>query len=244
LEGVEVLSVRNFSKGELDEVFPINPIREVDFEIRFAPRFRIQAEMWKFQEVLVSDYPDVGIEATILPTGGRVDVTVFQNLNAGRVIKVSAQNFVVAFSAYKKFEDFKEEVVSKTNLFGRLYDLTSFSRIGLRYVNEIMLPTQEPDSLERYARPFFVADRMPPLSSIQQFALQFTAAIGKHMATVRTAMLPGPLRTYVLDIDAHTEVVTDASRIPTLLDDFHDIAQKFFLDHVTDEYKDIMRGKV
>lgn len=237
-----MLSVGHYTDEQLNEVFPVNPIREVDFEVRFAPRFRIQAEIWKFQELLVGEYPEVSLETAILPTGAKIDVTVFQNVGAARVIKISAQNFVIAFSAYKNFEEFKEEVASKTGTLRKLFELTTFTRIGLRYVNEIMLPAQEPDSLSRYVRPFIVIDRLP-LSSMQQFAMQFTAGVGKHMATVRTAMLPGPLRTYVLDIDAHTEVLTDAARIPELLEDFHDVAQHFFLDHVTEEYKNFMRGK-
>ena len=237
-----MFSVKRFSDKDLDEVFPVNPIREVDFEVRFPPRFRIPSEIWRFQELLVSEYPEVGLESSILPTGAKIDVTVFQNLSTARVIKVSAQNLVVAFSSYRKFEDFKEEVAAKVGGFSKLFDLRSFTRVGLRYVNEIMLPTQEPESLERYVQPFLVTSRVP-VASMQQFALQFTAGVGKHMVTVRTAMLPGPLRTYVLDIDAHTETVTDAPEISGIIDEFHCTAQRFFLDHVTEEYKELMRGK-
>jgi hypothetical protein len=54
-------ATRKFTNEELGEVFPANPIREVDFEIRFTPRLRIQAEMWRFQEGVMSEYPDVGL---------------------------------------------------------------------------------------------------------------------------------------------------------------------------------------
>ncbi len=60
-------ATRKFTNEELGEVFPANPIREVDFEIRFAPRLRVQAEMWRFQESVVTEYPDVALESALLP---------------------------------------------------------------------------------------------------------------------------------------------------------------------------------
>src|SRR5690242_1303251 len=94
------VTMRAFTERELGEVFPANPIREVDFEIRFTPRLRVQAEMWRFQENLVAEYPEVGLESALLPSGGTLNVTVFQNQVKARVIKVSSQNMALAFSIY------------------------------------------------------------------------------------------------------------------------------------------------
>jgi uncharacterized protein (TIGR04255 family) len=235
-------AARSFTKSELEEMFPANPIREVDFEIRFAPRLRIQAEMWRFQEDLRAEYPDVGLESALLPNGSTLNVTVFQNQVKARVIKVSPQNMALAFSTYNNFEDFKDEVQRRSASFCETFDVTSLTRIGLRYVNEIPLPTQQSDSMTRYVRPLVEFDRIP-LDSVQQFALQMAAKQGDHMVLVRTAMLAGPIRTYILDIDAYTETEKPAGEIGTLLDGFHDAVQRVFLDHVTDEYKKVMKGE-
>jgi len=232
----------HFTAEELNEVFPANPIREVDFEIRFTPRLRVQAEPWRFQEALVPDYPDVGLESVLLANGTTASVTVFQNVDKARLIKVSAQNMALAFSAYANFEEFKEEVLRRTEEFCKIFDVTSLTRVGLRYVNEIPLPTQETESLRVHVRPIVEFDRIP-LETVQQFALQMTANMGNHMILLRTALLPGPVRFYILDIDAYTETVQPTTRIATLLDEFHDAAQKVFLSHVTGEYKKIMRAK-
>ncbi len=235
-------TTRTFTNKELGEVFPANPIREVDFEIRFTPRLRVQAEMWRFQESVVADYPDVGLESALLPSGATLNVTVFQNVGKARLIKVSPQNMALAFSAYADFEDFKEEVLKRSTEFCNIFDVLSLTRIGLRYVNEIPLPTQRAESMTKYVNPLVEFERIP-LGSVQQFALQLSAQVGDHMIQVRTAMLSGPIRTYILDIDAYTETVKSAAEIGTLLDRFHDTAQKVFLDHVTDEYKQVMRAQ-
>ncbi len=235
-------AARDISDAELKEVFPANPIREVDFEIRFTPRLRIDAEMWRFQEELVQDYPDVGRETAILPNGTTLNVTVFQNPRAARVIKVSSHNMALAFSSYANFEEFKDEVQRRTANFCGTFEVSSLTRIGLRYVNEIPLPTQSPESITRYVTPLVEFDRIP-LNSVQQFAMQVVASHNDHMILVRTAMLAGPIRTYILDIDAYTEVVNSASEVPLLMERFHDSAQRVFLEHVTDEYREVMRGK-
>ena len=92
-----------------------------------------------------------------------------------------------------------------------------------------------------YVKPLVEFDRIP-LDSVQQFALQMAAKLDDHMILVRTALLAGPIRTYVLDIDAYAETVKATSEISALLDRFHDSVQRVFLDHVTDEFKQVMRG--
>jgi uncharacterized protein (TIGR04255 family) len=148
----------------------------------------------------------------------------------------------LAFSMYANFEEFKDEVLRRTEEFCQTFDITPLTRIGLRYVNEIPLPTQETESLRTYIRPVVQFDRIP-LETVQQFALQMSASAGSHMILLRTALLPGPMRFYILDIDAYTETVQPPERIATLLDEFHDTVQKAFLSHVTEEYKKVMRTK-
>ncbi len=66
-DSVMTIATRSFTKFEIDEEFPANPIREVDFEIRFTPRLRVPPELWRFQEDLEAEYPDVGLETASAP---------------------------------------------------------------------------------------------------------------------------------------------------------------------------------
>lgn len=232
---------RVFTPDELEEVFPNPPLREVAFEIRFTPRLRVQAEIWRLQDQLVNRYPQVSAESAIQPNGAVLNVSVFQDPEGGRVIKVSAQNFVIAFSRYTRFEEFKEEVCERMQQFCSTFGISSFTRLGLRYVNEIALPTTDPESLLKYVKP--MADfRRFPIQQVEQFATELRAEYRGHMITLRGVLLPGLLRTYILDIDCHTESERAATEYPRLMDDFHDSAQRLFLDHITEDYKAIMRG--
>lgn len=234
------LASRTFTPQELAEVFPHPPLREVAFELRFPARLRVQAEIWRLQDQLLGQYPEVGKESALQPNGVFLDVAVFRNPADARVIKVTNQNFLIAFTRYECFEVFKEELINRTDQFCSTFGIDQLSRVGLRYVNEIVLPSADPAALLNYVRPLVSFDRFPE-NLVEQFALELRAYYRTHSVAVRTALLPGVLRTYVLDIDCHHSASTLHSDYPRLLDQFHDSAQAIFLDHITEQYKALMR---
>ncbi len=239
--------LRDFTKEELDEVFPDPAVREVSFEIRFPPRLRVNAELWKLQDRLVEQYPNVSTESVFVqPGGGVLNLSVFQNPTTGRCIKVSQENFIVAFTKYTRFEDFKDEVAHKTGVFCETFGVTGLLRVGLRYVNNIGLPAAASTGLLlKYVRPFTDFDRVD-IENVDQFLNEVRLRHFNHFVTLRGVLLP-PLqdgrRIYVLDIDCHSFAQHTQADISALLDRYHDSAQEFFLDHITDEYKNVMRGK-
>jgi len=238
--------IKPLPQKDLDEVFPRPPLREVAFEIRFAPRLRVNAELWKIQDEIVNEYPVLSIEQLLQSNGTISPINVFQNPNAARAIKISQENFVVAFTKYTRFEDFKEEVIRKTNQFCEKFDVSSISRVGLRYVNNIMLPgSGKTSELLRYVRPLIDFDRVR-VDDVQQFVTEVRVQQSQHLVTLRGALLApfeGGQRVYVLDVDCHSNEPHTSQEIPQLLDIYHDSAQVFFLDHITEECKAVMRGK-
>jgi uncharacterized protein (TIGR04255 family) len=235
-----------FPQPELDEVFPRPPLREVAFEIRFAPRLRVNAELWKIQDEIVEEYPALSMEQVVQASGTLLPVNVFQNPNAARAIKISQENFVVAFTRYTRFEDFKAEVIAKTKRFCEKFDISTVSRTGLRYVNNFIVPgSGKTSEILRYVRPVVDFDRLDA-DEIQHFVTEVRMRQRGHLVTLRGALLApleGGQRVYVLDVDCHNSEPHSSRDIPKLLDTYHETAQLFFLDHVTEEYKNIMRGK-
>jgi uncharacterized protein (TIGR04255 family) len=238
--------VTRFTQEEIDEVFPYPALREVAFEIRFSPRLRIDAELWRLQDQLADEYPSVGTESAATPAGSLLTINVFKNGVSGRVIKVSHENFVVAFTRYSRFEDFKAEVLAKVGAFCSTFGVSVVNRVGLRYVNDIVLPAEpEESSLLRFVRPLMDFERLP-IDSVEQFVNEVHLRHGDHRVTLRGVLL-SPLddsrQVYVLDIDCHSPTSQSAAALAEVLDKFHDSAQKFFLDHITEQLKQVMRGK-
>jgi uncharacterized protein (TIGR04255 family) len=238
--------MHSFTPQELDEVFPHPALREVAFEIRFTPRFRVNAELWKLQDQLAEQYPNVGTESVLQPNGTILNVNVFQNPTSARVIKVSQENLVIAFTRYTRFEDFKDEVSAQANRFCSTFGIKALTRVGLRYVNNIFLASGEPiPALLRLVRPLADFERVD-IHHVEQFLNEVRLRHKDHLVTLRGVLL-SPLedgrRLYVLDIDCHSPTPQIAATITELLDKYHDTAQRFFLDHITEEYKNVMRGR-
>lgn len=244
------LPAHTISEEELTENFARPAVKEVAFEVRFAPRFRIKEQLWRYQDIIANDYTTVTQENILQPDGRLVVAHVFTNPAAESVIKVSEGNFVVASTKYTTYESFKAEALGRTNDFCRTFDLRSFHRVGLRYINHIQLPSSEPLSLlERYVNVPLRFDRLDK-RAITQLLSEFCMRFESHQMTVRGALLqiPSPVNTYVyvLDLDCYSEARVEGSTEASLeakVDAFHHAIQIQFLQHITEEYKRVMRDK-
>ena len=235
------------TKEQLDEVFPKPAIREVAAEVRFAPRLRIVPEIWRVQERLAESYPQIGEEQIPQADGRIVQTFVFSNPQTRRMVKVSQENFVVVFNVYTKFEDFKEEAVSRTRQFSELFDVAAYQRAGLRYVNHIEV-SGEP-GIEQLGRYVNVAVDLSRFDTrrIEQFLAEFRIRAGEHKLTVRGALIQVPGKTqqflYILDLDCYGLGHYPAKSLPVLLDEFHHHIQIQFLEHIREDFKSVMRGQ-
>jgi uncharacterized protein (TIGR04255 family) len=240
-EGLQVV----ITQKELDELFPSPSVREVAFEVRFAPRLRIAPEVWRIQDSLAESYPAVSQEMLAQPDSRVLQAYVFANPETRRSIKVSQENFVVIFNQCSSFEDFKHEALARTTAFAKEFSVQNFQRIGLRYVNHIELkPGQGIQDLRRYVNLPVDMERFDP-ASIEQLLTEFRLSSGEHKITVRGALLQMPGRDsglFILDFDCYA-FAGDLRSLPKMLDEFHHKIQLQFLEHIREEYKQVMRGK-
>ena len=232
---------------ELEEIFPNPSIREVAFEVRFAPRLRVVPEIWRVQEKLAETYTEVAEESAPQPDGRILQVYVFSNPSARRIIKVSQENFIVIFNTYGSFEDFKKESLARVQDFSSQFEVKTYHRAGLRYVNHIELPAQDGVRLlQRYVNVPVDFSRFDP-KAIDQLLTEFRLRAGQHKITVRGALIQIPTKAqqllYILDLDCYGLGHFEAGSLSPFLDEFHHHIQIQFLEHITDEYKSIMRRR-
>jgi len=70
------------SQVEIEEVFRKPAVREVACEVRFAPRLRVIPEIWRVQEKLAEEYPQIAEEVVSLAGARPVHIYVFANPTA------------------------------------------------------------------------------------------------------------------------------------------------------------------
>ncbi len=232
------------SEKEMLEIFPHPSVREVAFEVRFAPRLRITSEVWRIQDSLAESYPAVSQEMQALDEH-QVQAYVFGNPGTGSSIRVSQESFAVVFHQYDSFEEFKDEALRRTDAFAEKFGIQTFHRVGLRYVNHIELgPEQGVEDLKRYVNLPVDFDRFDP-ASIEQLSTEMRLALDEHKMTIRDELVRRPGNgggLFVLDLDCHTFAHIEIEDLPLLMDEFHRKIQIQFLEHVREEYKQIMRG--
>lgn len=232
------------SEKDLQEIFPHPSVREVAFELRFAPRLRIAPEVWRIQDSLAESYPTVSQEMQAQADARILQIYVFANPEERRSIKVSQENFVVVFNNYGSFEEFKEEALKRAEAFAELFSIRTFQRLGLRYVNHIELTEEQGvRDLQRYVNLPVDFDRFDP-ASIEQLLTEFRLALGEHKITIRGALfrLPGKAGgLFILDLDCYTLASVEMASLAPLMDEFHHKIQIQFLEHIREEFKQVMR---
>jgi uncharacterized protein (TIGR04255 family) len=234
------------TKAELDEIFPRPSVREVAFEVRFAPRLRVVPEVWRIQDGLAEDYPRLLEEDQLQPEGRSIHFYTFTDSAGKRTIKVSQENFLVIANQYIDFESFKAEALKHIKAFAALFEIKSFNRIGLRYINHIELPGDDViDRLQELVRAPIDFTRFDS-ETIEQFMTEFRLKAEEDALTVRGALLavPGKPQShlYILDLDCYS-LSGSVDSLEAMIDRFHHQIQVHFLEHITENYKNYMRAR-
>ncbi len=230
----------------LNEIFPNNPLRQVVFEVRFPFNLRVRRDLCEAQEWLRGAYPRFDFEEMQLAEQLTALFYAFSNEEKTRSIKAAEDRLVVQFMQYECFEIFKEEALSRTTGFCQMFGINEFNRVGLRYVNNIEIPKEgEVYQVTRYVRPYVDIKRACTYGPMH-FNLQLTMKTSSCHITSRTAFLmktPNESNAiYLLDMDTYVQGKRVLKDLDKLLDELHYQAQVEFLSHVTEEYKQVMRG--
>lgn len=223
-------AAQQLTPDELAEHFPNAPLREVSYEVRFAPKLRIISEIWRMQEALAPQYPALGTEPTLTHTG-LTHTHFFQTADGENRVVISQSNFGLIKKRYPGFTEFLEEALAFTNRFCTIYEIPALTRVGLRYNNQFLLPGGDRNKLSEWVNPFLNLAAVD-LARTQQFVVELRSASDEHGVTARTALLNDPAASYVLDVDCFVERSCLPAEVPSLLPKFHDTAKRIFLEHM------------
>lgn len=234
-------------QAALEEVFPKNPLREVAFEVRYPFSLRIQRDVCEVQALVRSHYPNFRVEEIQPVEGSPAVLHTFQNADGTRLVRVSEDRFIIAFTEYNNFELFQAEAIGRTKELCNLFGIAKFSRVGLRYINNIEVAKEgNVYQISRVVTPYFDIKRATE-SGPMRFQLEVTIKKPSCFLTLRTAFGGKPAdqqnAVYLLDLDAFVMSETAVEDLEKVSNELHYQNQIEFLTHVTEEYKEIMRGR-
>jgi len=230
--------------------FPNAPLKEVAFEVRFNPLLKIERDIARFQEGITQEYPLLGKEVT-LTDGEQGSTFLFHTADKRKTIRASVRSFGLSTTGYHHFPPFREELLEKTNVFCHCYDVTSFTRVGLRYINNIEVPERQGAyDFTELVYPHLNLQRVSA-KDIQKMAQEIVLTRKTGALAIRSGLLPLPpvpgreekKAVYILDLDFYTETVTPLEQLSGLVATFHDEIEREFLSQVTKSMVRIMKGE-
>ncbi len=241
-----------------------NPLVEVICQLRFKRLLRIETEPpAAFQEKIRKAYPETKETTTISPPlppqvaqlvglePGALGQRAFDFLTNDSTWKVSLTSHFIALTAteYEKWEDFKARLEVIVTAFCEVYDVSSFTRIGLRYRDLIQRSTLKLDS-KRWAE-LLNRDLVGEMQAetfetdAQHAARELVLRLDFDDASVRLyhgfAQLQGTEeRCYLIDSDFFREGETEKDHVKAILDRFNREAGKLFRWSIAEPLHDAM----
>lgn len=229
-----------------------NPLAEVICQLRFKRLLRIESEPpAPFQEKIRRVYPETRETNMVSPPlppqvaqlvglePGSIGQRAFDFLTNDSTWKVSLTSHFIALTAteYEKWEDFRARLEFIEGAFCEVYDVTSFTRVGLRY-RDLIQRSKLNLSGKRWAE-LLNRDLVGELqaekfeSDAQHAARELVLTLDFDDASVRLyhgfAQLQGTdERCYLIDSDFFRERETEKDNVKAILDRFNREAGKLF----------------
>lgn len=238
-----------------------NFLADVIFRIDFAPITALVQgeEPTAFEEKINSIY---SIKEPLKQVGFRVEnnngelrgmsmeetIWNYKTQDGKVTVELKADFLVVNFKKYVNMLDLKEKVATILEAFFSSYEVTQIERLGLRYVDRIVLP--EDTSLFDWSRYLkqnliknldFIEDKNQLRRAMQSFELSLENDTNLNFKCgIFNSWYPDRLlqKEFFLDTDCYTQIAFSKTDINNKLDKFHEICSKFFEDSITQEFRD------
>jgi uncharacterized protein (TIGR04255 family) len=244
-------------------VYKNNYLSTVIFRIDFSPILLLMASLKpEYQEALRAQFPNLEtadmtqhkIMMGNVPSEKKEESVHFNQwafLNKEKTIKITVTHncFVVECFKYTSFPEFDESIKTAFNNFKQFYEPIVCKRLGLRYINNIVLKEGNPLIWSDYLSPFLAnqIEAFPYRENLSRIMNQFIIARDDHTIIINTGMpnreYPNKIsrREFTLDFDCSTEDCEDRDPL-SCFKVFHDEIEELFESCITDKLRKLMDG--
>ena len=220
-----------------------NYLKSVSYEIRFVPLLIIQEDIGKFQKEIRQDYPrfEKGFQIRGVSSSIQEEFIewVFTSEDGNDVIRMGMSRIAFISKEYTTFEEFWEKLEKIIKSFHDAFQITEFTRIGLRHVNSIPIKGNEIDSetFLKWFKPLINEDilkEFPPFT----FNLDYRKEFGDYKTAIRNVFGLGNdgKLFFQIDIDSYIEIKTKKDEIEKHTEQLHELNNDEFYRNVTDDF--------
>lgn len=168
--------------------------------------------------------------------------------NREKHLTISPNVMFIEYNKYEYYEMLREDFLSVSDALFNAYPKLQVKRLGLRYIDNIDIPEENPTEWDKYLKPelnttFAIAEKKETISRafhILEFnygedllRFQFGMFNPDYPATIKKKI-------YTLDYDMYVAKLLDKTDIGETLDRFHKKINRSFEEIITDELRKIM----
>lgn len=244
---------KNFLKEVILRIDLLSPLSGVDVALP-APLTEAAIRTFPIPEQRDAVTREVRIDSKGVVTSSeeRFKEWRFHGKERTKTLTIGPRVVLAQYTAYQAYELVKTEFIGIIDRLSEHFRDVQPKRVGLRYINEIKLPEENPINWSSYLAPqllslfeFPPASDRPALSrvfhnlelSLDDFNLSYR--FGMHNPDY-----PARIRqkVFILDFDAYTQSAVEIKDVGRLLDDFHSSVQRYFEQSITDTLRSIMNA--
>ena len=212
--------------------FERNFIKTAVCELRFPTLLEFESKPpVELQRRLRKDYPHYERERDVSVSPGAVEQEfkhLFRSKKRDWLVSFKSSSIALETTRYRRFEEFADRLAVLLDRSAELIDSDFFTRVGLRYIDEIPIPE---DTIEGWVRPELIS----PLAAgtygqVERFIQEVRGSTEVGRFTFRHSAGPpnGQQPTYNLDFDFHEENV-QADDVLDLVASFNELSFRFFV---------------
>jgi uncharacterized protein (TIGR04255 family) len=174
----------------------------------------------------------------------------FHGRNRDKRLTITPQAFFVAYKTYEAYENLRTEFVAMVEVFFSCFEQAQPSRLGLRYINQLDVPGENPLDWRRYINDkllglfSYAIQDAEPARIFHNFEAVFPNFNLRFQFGVHNPDYPAPIRRrlFILDYDAYFKGLLEPREISLYLDAYHHAIQALFEQSITDQLRGVMRG--
>lgn len=221
------------------------PLVNTAFESRFLGDLSIESRRDQFQKAIKADFPKLYVPDAKSGIAPALQHYQFRKEDDSARVSLAVNSFVYATSRYPGFDAFKVDLEKNWKLFGELFGIQSFTRLGLRYTNQLPIIRDENGTipLSKYVTANLKVARGLPTEQVKEVLFSVSCKMpGGDLRILLQNQERDTLEVLTLDFDFWRHGNIDKQEIPEFIDTAHQQIENYFLELISEDYKEIMLG--
>lgn len=237
-----------------------NFITDVIFRIDFKSIPQLQAgdQPEEFEKNIKSEFPiKKPIEQRGLKFEGRGEemsvekmpsqtVWTYSDEEKNKTIELAAGSLIVNCKKYESFVMFEEDIMSTLKHFLSAYNLDCAERVGLRYIDRIVLDEKDIFAWEEYINKDLVKnlDFIDDKNALRRVMQVYEVALKpdtnlRFQCGIFNSWYPGNLlqKEFYIDCDCYSPTQTKVDEISDKIKDFHSLCSEYFEKSITENFR-------